>query len=107
MAVLNSGEYVDLLLRREIFDSLRGRLEEVRDGVKKLFYWILPKVDVDVLEVKGEVWESLSSIYYKYEDDTQKRAFREVLCEMSEKISDGNWKAVYKKLYSLERSGPA
>jgi len=37
MAVLNSGESVDLLLRREIFDSLRGRLEEVRDGVNKLF----------------------------------------------------------------------
>jgi hypothetical protein len=107
MAVLNSGESVDLLSRREIFDSARGRLEEVRDGVKKLTSWILPKVDVDIIEVKGEVWESLSSIYYKYEDDAQKRAFREVLCEMSEKISDGNWKAVYTKLYSIERSGPA
>ena len=107
MAVLNSGESVDLLLRREIFDSLRGRLEEVRDGVNKLFSQIFSKVDVDILEVKGEVWESLSSIYYKYEDDTQKRAFREVLFEMSENISDGNWKAVYKRLYSIERSGPA
>jgi len=106
MAVLNSGESVDLLLRREISDSLRRRLEEVRDRVNLLFSWILPKVDADILEVKGEVWESLSSIYYKYEDDTQKRAFREVLCGMSEKISDGNWKAVYKKLYSIERSAP-
>jgi len=107
MAVLNSGESVDLLLRREIFNSLRGRLEEVRDGVNKLFSRILSKVDVDIIEVKREVWESLSSIYYNYEDDTQKRAFREVLCEMSEKNSEGNWKAVYKKLYSIERSGPA
>ena len=52
--VLNSEESEGLLLRREIFDSLRVRLEEVRDRLNILFSWVLPNVDVDILEVKGE-----------------------------------------------------
>jgi hypothetical protein len=107
MALLNPWESDDLQSRREIVDSLRGKLDEFRDRVNKLFSRILPAIDVDILEVKGEVWEGLSRLYYNYEDDTQKRAFREVMCEMSEKICDGNWKAVYKRLYSIEQSSPA
>ena len=38
--------------------------------------------------MKDEVWLDLSRIYYKYEDTTQKQAFREVVLEMSDKINE-------------------
>jgi hypothetical protein len=51
--------------------------------------------------MKEEIWADLSSIYYKYEDDGQKRAFKEVVGDMSKKVSEGDWGVIYEKLYRL------
>jgi hypothetical protein len=48
------------------------------------------------------VWADLSRIYYKYEDEAQKKAFRDILKEISEKIQDDKWETVYKKIYREE-----
>jgi hypothetical protein len=50
MALLNPWESDDLQSRREIVDSLRGKLDEFRDRVNKLFSRILPAIDVDTLK---------------------------------------------------------
>jgi len=59
--------------------------------------------DIDLEEFKEEVWNDLSAIYYKYETEEQKRAFREVIYEICEKINEGKWDSVYKKLYREEQ----
>ena len=52
--------------------------------------------------VRQDVWRDLSLVYYKYEDGAQKRAFREILSEVSERINNGNWDSVYRKLHRME-----
>jgi hypothetical protein len=52
--------------------------------------------------IKQDVWRDLSAVYYKYEDNTQKKAFREILLEISEKMNEGKWDSVYRKLHSIE-----
>jgi len=59
---------------------------------------------VELEGIKKEVWKDLSSIYYKYDDSCQKRAFREVLHDINEKISEDKWDNIYKKLYTLEKN---
>jgi hypothetical protein len=77
-------------------NGIRGVMKEVIDQ-------ILPNNDVELTEIKEEVWTDLSALYYKYEDEDQKRAFREVMYEICEKISQGKWDSVYKKLYRVEQ----
>jgi len=57
---------------------------------------LFPKHDME--DMKQEVWSDLSRLYYKYEDDEQKKAFREVMHEISEKIDEGKWDVIYNKL---------
>jgi hypothetical protein len=66
---------------------------------------ILPESHVNITEIKSEVWSELSAVYYKYEDSYQKKAFREVMLEISESITDGKWDSVYRKLYRKEQTG--
>ena len=80
----------------EPFDLLKEKVWEV---ITKIF----PLIDVDITEIKEEVWTDLSKIYYKYEDENQKRAFREVIKEISEKIQKDKWDTVYKKIYRQEQ----
>jgi hypothetical protein len=72
--------------------------EVIRDVISK----VLPSPGVDIDEVKEEVWADLSRIYYKYEDEAQKKAFRDIMKEISEKIQDDKWETVYKKIYREE-----
>jgi len=72
--------------------------------VRKLVSEIVPPLEVDMENVKNEVWADLSTLYYKYEDKVQKRAFREVAQEISEKIVRGRWDKVYKKFYRIEQN---
>jgi len=58
--------------------------------------------ETDINELKDEVWADLSAVYYKYEVEDQKRAFREVAYEIAEKIMDGKWDSIYKKFYRKE-----
>ena len=79
----------------EPLDALK---ELIREAISK----IIPSTEVELDEVKDEVWGDLSKIYYKYEDETQKRAFREVMREIADKIQDDKWETVYRKIYLEE-----
>ncbi len=79
----------------EPLDALKGAIREVIST-------ILPSSEVDPDEVKEEVWADLSRVYYKYEDEAQKKAFRDIMKEISEKIQDDKWETVYKKIYREE-----
>jgi hypothetical protein len=83
-----------LLVPRLAFETLKKGWR----GLSKL----LPSQETDLKNIKGEVWGDLSALYYKYDGGDQKRAFREVVREISDKISEGRWETVYNKLY---RSG--
>ncbi|MBD3172664.1 hypothetical protein GF326_09345 [Candidatus Bathyarchaeota archaeon] len=77
-------------------NGFKGKVKEVIDQ-------ILPSGEVELMDIKEEIWHDLSALYYKYEDEDQKKAFREVMHEICEKISDGKWENVYKKLYRVEQ----
>lgn len=77
-------------------------LETLKNKVKEVVTKALD-ADIDLDEFKEEVWNDLSAIYYKYETEEQKRAFREVMYEICEKIKEGKWDSVYNKLYREEQ----
>ena len=76
-------------------NGFKGMVREVIDQ-------ILPSKDVELEDIKSEIWDDLSSLYYKYEDEDQKRAFREVMYDIGERINEGRWDSVYRKLYRAE-----
>lgn len=71
--------------------------------VKDVIDQILPSGEVELLDIKEEIWQDLSALYYKYEDEDQKKAFREVMYDICEKIKEGKWDSVYNKLYRVEQ----
>lgn len=75
-------------------NSFRGVVKEVIDQ-------ILLSNEVELESITEEIWRDLSVLYHKYEDEEQKRAFREVMHEICEKISQGKWDSVHKKLYHV------
>jgi len=77
-------------------------METLKEVIREAISMIIPSTDVEIDEIKDEVWSDLSKIYYKYEDETQKRAFREVMKEIAEKITDDRWASVYRKIYREE-----
>lgn len=52
--------------------------------------------EVPIDDVKEEVWQDLADIYYKYDDEIQKKAFREIMNE----ISEIEWRKIYSKIYA-------
>ena len=83
---------------KTLLDTFQRNLGEIR----KFFSRVIPSNTISMESVRQEVWRDLSRVYYKYEDGAQKRAFREILSEVSERISDGNWNSVYRKLHNIE-----
>ncbi len=77
-------------------------LDALKGAIREMISKILTSSEVDPDEVKEEVWADLSKIYYKYEDEAQKKAFRDIMKEISEKIQGDKWEAVYKKIYREE-----
>jgi len=77
---------------REHFEQFLGKIVQY---LSRIFPNAPPDIDV----MKNEIWTDLSVLYYKYDYDFQKRAFREVLVEMSDKISEGKWATIYKRIY--------
>ncbi|HUV54558.1 MAG TPA: hypothetical protein VMW03_05085 [Candidatus Krumholzibacteriaceae bacterium] len=71
--------------------------------VKEVIDQILPPSDVELEAIKDEVWADLSALYYKYEDEVQKKAFRQVMQDICDKMSQGKWDSVYKKLYRADQ----
>ena len=70
--------------------------------IADLFANIIPSCEVDIEKVKDDIWADLSALYYKYDDNSQKKAFREVTHEISTKLVEGKWDSIYKKLYHKE-----
>jgi len=66
---------------------------------------ILPPRDVDIEEERREIWRDLSAIYFKYDDETWRQAFRDVLTDLYEKIRGVRWNEIYERLYSAEKEG--
>jgi hypothetical protein len=76
--------------------GFKGKVMEIIDQ-------ILPSNEIELMDIKEEIWQDLSALYYKYEDEDQKRAFREVIYDICEKINQGKWDSVYSKLYRVEQ----
>ena len=76
--------------------------EMLKETIREVISKIIPPSDLDIDDIKDEVWSDLSKIYYKYEDEAQKKAFREIMKEIAEKIQDDKWETVYKKIYREE-----
>ena len=75
----------------------------IKEKVKEVIDQILPPSNIELEEIKEEIWYDLSTLYYKYEDETQKRAFRSVMRDICDKIIQGKWDSVYNKLYRAEQ----
>jgi len=105
MSISKIWRSISLQLKIRVLNNLSDQLDHTFIKIKGLASRILSPVRVEMNCMKDEVWVDLSRIYYKYEDIVQKQAFREVLLELSEKINEGNWESVYKKLYRIEQSG--
>jgi hypothetical protein len=83
--------------------SSAEHIAEIKEKIREALSRILPSKDFEIGELKDEVWRELANLYYKFEVDEHKKAFREVMAEISDKISNGKWETVYKKLYREER----
>jgi hypothetical protein len=97
------SEYQKLIPSFNNLTVIHTRLRRMKKRVAKFIRDAIPNRPVFQQEVESEVWKELSLIYYKYEDGYQKRAFREVLSEISDSINDGHWGTVYNKLYRFEQ----
>lgn len=84
-----------------ISDITHNVLGEIRRYLSK----VIPPSKIDLELDKSEVWLDLSAIYYKYDDGVQKKAFREVIRDISNNVKEGKWQTVYKKLYSVDKVG--
>lgn len=62
---------------------------------------VIPPLSADMEKDKSEIWSDLSAIYYKYDNVAQKRAFREVVREISDKVIEEKWQSVYQKMYRV------
>lgn len=80
-------------------DSKSTIVEKVRNVVDK----IIPPETPTVKQIEEEIWDELSKLYYKYEDEIQKEAFRNVMKEIGRKIENRNWKSIYQKIYRKEQ----
>jgi hypothetical protein len=78
-------------------------LDSLKEMIREAIALIFPSTVVDLDEVKDEVWTDLARIYYKYEDESQKKAFREVMREIAEKMQDDRWASIYNKIYREEQ----
>ena len=103
MALLGGSAVRELPPLKNAIEYAGKSFDNVFDRFKRFVSEVIPPVEVNMEEVKGEIWTDLSALYYKYEDETQKKAFREVAQEISEKMQEGKWEAIYKKLYRIER----
>jgi len=50
---------------------------------------LIPATDSDIDTMKKEVGANLSAVYYKYDCEDHKRAFREVTYEIADKVWEG------------------
>jgi len=81
----------------ETLDSIRGK-------IKKTLIQIIPPKSLDVEEEKKEIWKEFSMVYFKYDNEIWRQAFRKVMIELYEKIGEVKWDEIYNKIYSEEKT---
>lgn len=86
----------NLIPKSESLDAITGSIRETLTR-------ILPSRTTDIEGEKKEIWKDLSMVYFKYEDEIWRKAFREILMELFDKISDVKWDEIYSKIYSEEK----
>lgn len=84
----------------------REHIGRLHGMVTKQISRMLPETHSDITTMKQDVWTDLSHLYYKYDHDFQKRAFREVMKEMSEMITEGKWAKAYRRMYRNNKTTP-
>jgi len=104
MAQINGLELVNLPQVKTLLSSVNTNITSFFKDIRKSISNIIPPITHDINEVQNEVWQDLSAVYYKYEDEFQKKAFRQVVADISKKIEAGNWNSIYKRLYRIENN---
>ena len=81
-----------------------GTLEIIRGKIKETLVKIIPPNNIDIEEEKKEIWKELSIVYFKYDNEVWRQAFREVMIELYEKIGEVKWDEIYNKIYREEKT---
>lgn len=81
---------------------IHARTSMLRDKLCKFIVGVVPPIEVDIEDVKTEIWNDIAALYYKFEANSHKRGFREVMHEISEKVRDDKWDSIYQKMYRTE-----
>jgi hypothetical protein len=102
MAVINAATMKCVFSVQTLKVSAQKIVSSYLEKTRALVSNLVATSGDEVEELKREVWSDLSAIYYKYESNAQKRALREILQDISNKIVDGQWDSVYSKLYKIE-----
>jgi hypothetical protein len=104
MAQINGMALVDIPQVKNLLCSVSTNVTSFFTAFRTSISNIIPPINHDISEIQGEVWRDLSAVYYKYEDEFQKKAFRHVVNDISKKIEAGNWDSIYKRLYRIEHN---
>lgn len=83
--------------------TMYGAVQNYLRTVRRFLIRVIPSNKISIATLKQDVWSDLSIVYYKYEDDNQKQAFREIMSEISERLNEGKWDNVYKKLHMMNQ----
>lgn len=102
MTEINGPSMKGVLLSSKPVTAMLDTLQKKLSNIRKFFSQVIPSKTINMEMVKQDVWRDLSAVYYKYEDNSQKRAFREIMSEVGDRINDGNWDSVYRKLHRIE-----
>ena len=103
MALTNISFLNKQHLLKHIVSSTNESINNTISKAIKFISELIPPVQIDLKETKEEIWKDLSALYFKYEGSYHKKAFREITHDISEKMKEGRWDKVYKKLYYLEQ----
>jgi hypothetical protein len=87
---------------RNIRYAIRERTSMLREKLCKFIVGVVPPIEVDIDDAKTEIWNDIAALYYKFEVNSHKRGFREVMYEISEKMRDDKWDSIYQKMYRTE-----
>ncbi|MBL7167180.1 hypothetical protein ISS40_00755 [Candidatus Bathyarchaeota archaeon] len=81
-----------------------GTLEIIRGRIRETLVKIIPPDNIDIEEDKNEIWNELSIVYFKYDNEIWRQAFRKVMIELYEKIGEVKWDEIYNKIYREEKT---
>ena len=95
---MNQSEPVKYSYLSDVEELIKEIIVRVGEAFTKLGIEHKREISEDV----ESIWMGLSELYYRYEDEGWKRAFREVFYYVSEKIQEDQWQTVYKNLYRRE-----